>query len=104
MLSRFWLASLRNDAEMLDRVSVKHEDICRVQEDQHARGRRTAELVKGIRGFYVRYGSGLDNFDILARVGTQLDGTLEDAIAWGKHWAKQNPKNREFIARKDLLT
>lgn len=79
-------------------------NICRVQEDQHARGFRSATIVKSIYGYGVRSTSGLDGFSILASTKDSpkrgvLDGTIEDAVRWGKEWVAQDPDNRELIAR-----
>jgi hypothetical protein len=74
-----------------------------VQVDQHRRGRRSAELVKGMYGFYVRAGTGLDNPAILANTKErdgELDGSALAALNWGRAWAEADPKNREFYVRR----
>ena len=95
----------RWDEELRQRIK-KHESLLQVQEDQHARGRRSAELVKGVFGFYVRAASNLDSLQVLARTkdrGGPLSGTRDNAVQWGKMWANEDPQNREFFARKNLL-
>lgn len=73
-------------------------DLCKVQVDQHRRGRRSATPVKTMYGWTVRLASGLDERQILCKVETR-----EEAIAWGKAWANEDPENREFYAAaKDL--
>lgn len=85
------------------------DDLCRVQSDQYSRGRRAAALVKSIYGWYVCDDSGLSGNAVLAsckvnpnRPGV-LDGTIEDAVRWGKVWANEDPEHREFYANKDDL-
>lgn len=72
-------------------------DLCRVQVDQHRRGRRGAMLVKTYVGWSVRADSGLDDRQVLFSTPTR-EG-LAEAIAWGKAWANEDPENREFFAR-----
>lgn len=69
------------------------EDLCKVQVDQHQRGRRSAALVKTLYGWTVRLASGLDERQILCKVETR-----EQAIAWGTAWANEDPEKREFYA------
>jgi len=91
------------DEETRSRVAAG-ESLCRVQEDQFARGFRSAVLVPTLYGWSVRSGTGLDGFHILvsARAG-EVNGSLEQAMYWGKQWAEADPLRREFIAsRADL--
>lgn len=91
------------DRETRRRVAAG-ESLCRVQEHQYARGRRTAVLGSTLLGWSVRSGSGLDGFQILAGPD-ELDGSLKAAMEWGKDWANRDPLNREFIAaKKDTVT
>jgi hypothetical protein len=73
-----------------------------LQEDQHARGRRSVEVVKSACGWTVRCASGLDNFHLVA--GSRLDahwpGSYAAAAAWGINWANEDPENRECFVRK----
>ena len=98
------------DLEMLQRCHKNHRllngggaSLTEVQVDQHERGRRSAELIRGIKGWYVRYSSGLDEFGILAEVGSDVDGTIEDAIFWSMKWVMGDYVNREVFVCKQLL-
>jgi len=91
------------DEETLHRIHEMKEPLTDIQEDQHERGRRSAELLHGVHGWYVRYASGLDDFGVLAREGVELDGSLLSAVFWGVSWTKQDPVNREFFVCKLLL-
>jgi len=82
------------------------ESLTDIQEYQFLEGRRSAEVVKSDGGYYVCSATGLDGFKPLVHThhcGGPLDGSLEAAIEWGKSWANEDPKNREFFARKSLL-
>lgn len=77
-----------------------------VQEDQHRRGRRTAELIRGASGWCIRTGSGLDDASLLAATeqqGGSLDGSYTAAVTWGIAWAHADPFRRELIMRRSLL-
>jgi len=73
-------------------------DLCTIQADQSARGRRSAELVHSVRGWTVRYASGLQGFAILHSSGNH---NPKDALKWGIAWACEDPQNREFYVRTD---
>ena len=64
-----------------------------LQEDQHARGRRSVEVVEDACGWAVRCASGLDNFQLVA--GSRWDAgwpaTYAAAAAWGINWANEDP-------------
>lgn len=77
--------------------TFKSEDLCRVQADQSARGRLSAELVLSQYGWTVRYGSGLQNFSILYKSD---DTHPQRAYNWGVRWANEAPDFREFYVRK----
>jgi hypothetical protein len=77
------------------------QDLCALQESQSERGYRPAELVKSMYGWSVRYASGLQGFSLLLsgrKMGRKF--SREEAIAWGKAWAAEDPDNREFYARR----
>jgi hypothetical protein len=77
-------------------------DLVKVQVDQHARGRRSAELTKTIHGWSVRAASGLDDFRLL--FGSRIAGhevSREEAVAWGTAWANADPTKKEFYVRRD---
>lgn len=86
------------------------ESLCAVQVDQHARGRRSAVLTSTIYGWSVRLASGLDQNQLLFSYRTtgRRGITREEAIAWGRAWAAEDPTHREFYASrndvKDLVT
>jgi hypothetical protein len=82
-----------------------------LQELQHRRGRRSAEVVKSLYGFGVRSASGLDGFRLLAAKPRELKpvfqnsgiepipGTYASAVAWAMSWAAEDPTNREAFVR-----
>lgn len=71
------------------------EDLCKVQIDQHRRGRRSATIVETIYGWSLRSASNLDGRQIIA---SRL--TRDEAIAAGTAWANEDPDNREFFIRR----
>jgi hypothetical protein len=73
-----------------------------LQEDQHARGRRSVEVAKSTYGWAVRCASGLDNFQLVAASGCDAHspGSYAAAAAWGINWANEDPENRECFVRK----
>lgn len=79
-----------------DEIRNNPQGLVRIQEEQWARGRRTAELAKTMFGWCVRSGMGFDNWQSLSPNFT----AQSDAIQWGKAWAEEDPTNREFIARR----
>lgn len=79
------------------------EDLCTIQVQQYARGRRSIQLCESIYGWYLRSSSGLDGNEVIARVASRggiLSGSIEDAIKWGINWANAAPEKREFFASK----
>jgi hypothetical protein len=73
-----------------------------LQREQHERGRRSAELVHGPRGWSVHYASSLDNYAPIP--GEAFIFTSRKlAVAAGKRWANADPDHREFFARNDHL-
>jgi len=72
------------------------ESLCRVQEQQFARGRRGIELFHTIHGYTWRDSSGLTGFAIRCRVQT-----IEHAISWAKDWVGLSPEGmaEAFISR-----
>ncbi len=77
------------------------DTLCAIQVEQFTKGRRSAELVATIYGYSVRSATNLDNRQILFG-GRQLGRKVskEEAIEFGKKWANEDPKNREFYMRK----
>ena len=86
------------DLETADRWAAG-EHIASIQRDQFVRGRRSAQLIRGRDGFYVRSATSLDAKGIL------LNGwhPKKKAIAWGKAWAGEDPTNREFFVHNGTL-
>lgn len=84
------------DEEARQRVA-SGESLPDVQEDQHRRGRRSAELVPpGISDrYFVRASSGLDDFAVLYGPAFK-----SQARQWGIAWANEDPEHREFYVRK----
>jgi hypothetical protein len=80
------------------------ESLTSIQEDQHARGRRSAEVVPTVYGWSVRHGSGLDGFNLMFgyRKG---DGHLsyEEALNLARGWQEEDPANREVFVRKPFI-
>ncbi len=74
---------------------AKGQDLCRIQEEQYACGLVTVEICPSLHGWSVRYGSGLQGFDLLAspRRG-QLDGSRSDAIQFATEWVAKSPTER----------
>jgi hypothetical protein len=84
---------LEEEASLEDRG----ESLCDLQVSQSARGYRQAALVWSIRGWTVRYASGLQGRAIM-RHATGF--TPEDALEFAKEWAEQDPERREVIVRR----
>jgi len=89
----------RWDKEMLRRANAG-DALTDIQKDQFCAGRESAELVKCSSGWNVRSATGLDGRKLI------LSGefTKAFAVGVGKKWAAQDPKNREFFARRSDLT
>ena len=91
------------DYELTAARALGDRSLIETQEDQHRRGRRTAQLVHGIYGWYVRAASSLDTPQVLANTqhrGGPLDGSYAAALAWGAAWACADPGNRELVVRR----
>lgn len=87
------------DAEM-DALKDKGGSLTDLQVSQSNRGYVPARLYQSIHGWYVRYASGLQGFDVLLdRRGLSRD----EAIEWGKRWANESPKTRHFYSSKEDL-
>lgn len=94
------------DAAALAVVDCGVLTLSEMQKNQYAAGRRSAQLVRGMYGWYVRLVTSFSDRQILANTsehGGKLDGSLEDALRWGRHWANCDPANREFFARRSDL-
>ena len=73
------------------------DSLTALQESQSQRGYLPVRLYESIHGWYVRYASGLQGFNILLN---SRGLSREKAIAWGKAWVEEDPKNRHFYALK----
>ena len=98
------------DQETRDRCRPGHvpgtyesEDLCRVQVEQHARGRRSATIFQTIFGWSVQYGSNLDGRATLFGGRSRPNTTKQEAIDFGIAWANEAPAYREFYVAKDHL-
>ena len=72
--------------------------LTQVQEDQHLRGRRSAQLMRASYDWVVMLRPSLDEPAILFR-----NGSLDKVLEWGKRWANESPALREFIAPRSYL-
>src|SRR5215471_5893218 len=74
-------------------------NVPKLQEDQHRRGRRSAELVRSAGGWTVRFASGFDNFRLLDGGGhfAHWPGTYAAVADWGINWTNEDPQNRELV-------
>lgn len=88
------------DAEVRNKDKALHLTILQVR--QHDRGRRSAVLVKTLRfGWAICHASNLDKRTVIfGGKDTGREVSQEEAIAFGVAWANEDPKNREFFARK----
>ena len=71
------------------------DNLCHIQSDQARRGRLSARLIHSMRGWTVRYASGIQGFEIMFSSG---DHNPAQAMSWGMKWANADPANREFYA------
>jgi len=79
-----------------------------IQERQHAKGRRSAEMMRSLYGWHVRSASGLEGFALLysSPRGEQIvspDKGFATAYEWGVAWANEGPLNREFYIRRSVM-
>jgi hypothetical protein len=79
------------------------EDICKVQVEQHFRGRKSASVWETVFGWALGYTSNLDNRAVLRGGRREPHLSKDDAIRLGIEWANQDPTNREFYVRIDDL-
>jgi len=73
------------------------DPLCKLQVSQSARGFRAAHLVLSVRGWTVRYASGIQNFGIL-RLSDSFDPA--SALEWATKWVNRDPKSRELYVSK----
>lgn len=85
------------DQEVTRRIDAK-ESLVDIQVDQHNRGRRSARLIEGGAGWFVRYASNLSDMAILFGPATK-----KQCLDFGTRWANEDPTNREFFALKTQL-
>ena len=72
-----------------------------VQERQFRQGRRHAELMRSMYGWYVRSGTGLDGFALMFTPRQDVaDKGFFEAFTWGCAWAEEDAENREFYVRR----
>lgn len=83
------------DQELLKRAS-EGESLVDIQEDQHERGRRSLVLTQTQTSWITFLASNLDSRKRL------FEGTKEECLEFGKSWALDDPKKREFFVSKAL--
>jgi hypothetical protein len=97
-----------DDEILLAKARGGDNELVRMQLSQNGRGRLSAQIVKGMYGYYVRAGSNLQVPSILANTrerGGTLDGSFDAALEWAVLWAQADPKNREaYVAKRDIPT
>lgn len=81
-------------------LSNRGEALCRLQENQWARGYKCVELVLSFRGWSVRYRSGLDNRSILCYAKSFEP---DSAIAFAQAWVDAFPTHREVVVRRSAI-
>mgnify|MGYP000036960180 CR=1 FL=1 len=84
------------DDEITRRVAAG-EDLCRLQEEQSARGYLPYRLVLSMYGWTIRYASGLQGFGL---VYSSRSFNPADALAEGQRIVARNPRNYELIVSK----
>lgn len=82
------------NTEMRSRID-QGESLVDLQVEFHGRGRCEAHVVKTLKGYSVRYASGLDNFGLLFR-GCD---SYEDAVQKGTEWVQEAPTFRALYVR-----
>ena len=82
------------DDEMRARIA-QGESLVDLQVEFHNRGRCEAHVVKTLKGYSVRYASGLDNFGILFRGCA----SYTEAVQKGTEWVQQAPTFRALYVR-----
>ena len=93
----------KQDAETVSRLK-QGEYLTDIQEDQHRRGKREAELLRSMYGWTVRSGNGLDGFAIMyVPCRNRPDKGFAEGLMWGRAWANERPEEREFYIRRSML-
>jgi len=89
------------DAEAVERAG-NGEELVRIQEDQHSRGRRSARLKPRNMGWCIETASSIDPSPFIEYEGERAEffATRTEAVVVGKAWAEEDPDNREFYAYK----
>lgn len=111
MIKQDWMVIVAGH-KLVDQMEAEHkakvewtgrgynsEQLRVLQRDQSARGIIGIELVDAIRGWSVRYDSGLQDFGLLRR-SDDLGGSLEAAMKYATDWVAQDPGRRYAWRRK----
>lgn len=77
--------------------TLNSQDLCSLQADQSARGRRSVQLIRSIYGWTLRYASGLQDFAILY---SSKDHSPAKALVVGLEWVWRDPDKRELYVSK----
>jgi len=90
------------DNEIREKVSkvgdcFESNNLCNLQVNQFARGRLSANLIRSMYGWTVRYASGLQDFAI---IHSSRKFNIQEALEFGIKWANEDPENREFYVSK----
>ncbi len=86
------------DDEMARRVA-DGEDLCSLQVECHGRGRLEAEVVKTLKGWSVRYATGLMDFGLLFK-GCK---TFKEAVSKARRWVEDDPDRRAAFVRNGVI-
>jgi hypothetical protein len=77
--------------------TFESKSLSEMQIEQASKGRLSANLIRSIYGWTVRYASGLQDFSILY-ASRKFD--IKQALEFGIEWANNDPENREFYVSK----
>ncbi|MFC1999130.1 hypothetical protein ACFLXE_00040 [Chloroflexota bacterium] len=110
MLNREAFLLIAGDTSEWDRKLQEAADsgseLVDVQKQQYRDGFRCAELLRSMYGWYVRSGTGLNDFVIMyipTNHSQQGDKGFAEAVHWGRQWVSMDSENREFYVRRYTL-
>ena len=86
------------DDEMRSRIDAG-EDLIQLQMEFHGRGRQEAIIVDTLRGFSIRYVSGLFDRALIFKGIKSYD----EAVRIGTEWVEKAPQIRSLIVRNSML-
>ena len=76
------------------------EQLCQVQREQSARGRREAMLIRSMYGWTLRYASGLQGWEI---IDSSRNHNPTTALEVALNWVKGNPELRSVYVNTDEI-